>query len=130
MVSVGTWGEGPFENDVAQDWIPTLTLLPSFAECRDALAAFDASEWECTIAAAEVVASAVATPSPDLPDSVRRWLEATVERPDAADVALAVNAVAFIAMSEVRTLWPDASAWLASLAEIRARLESALPYRS
>lgn len=123
---MGAWGPGPFDNDTAQDWIPTLTSRPTFAECRDALAAFDAAEWEYMIAAVEVVASAVTAPGPHLPEEVRRWLETTVERPDAADVRVALDAIDFVLISGARELWPDPSHWLALMDELRARLESVL----
>src|SRR4051794_41896831 len=95
---MGAWEVGPFENDTALDWAADLRSGGAEA-VRVALSAaadgfLDAREGEEVVAAAEVVASALGEPAPNLPGDVTAWIAANGGQLSREGVALARGAVA------------------------------------
>ena len=133
---MGTWGTEVFANDDAMDWIAMLEDTDDIGVVERALGAVnDASGYleapDCSIAlaAAEVVATILKKPGPDVPSEVFEWIarvgrEIPSSLPD--DARRAIDRVA--SDSELLELWDEAGdpglgEWRATLTELRGRLE-------
>jgi hypothetical protein len=134
---MGSWGDGPFENDTAADWSAELDAAAPGERAeviRSALAGatangdyLDADLAQAAIAAAAVVAAQRPGGPPldpayapqlisdgivlELPDEIRELAVAALDRVGGAD-------------SELRELWDEAPAFSAQLASIREALTS------
>jgi hypothetical protein len=133
---MGSWGTEVFANDDAMDWIAELENTDDIGVVERALSAVnDASGYleapDCSVAlaAAEVVATILKRPGPDVPSEVFEWIarvgrEISPSLPD--DAQRAVERVA--SDSELLELWEEAGEpglgeWRATLAELSTRLE-------
>lgn len=133
---MGTWGTEVFANDDAMDWIAELEDTDDISVVERALEGvnganghLEAPECSVALAAAEVVATILKKPGPDVPSEVFEWI-ARVGRdmpPSLEDDALrALDRIS--AESELLDLWeetgePELGAWRATIAELRGRLE-------
>lgn len=133
---MGTWGTEVFANDDAMDWIAALEDTDDVSVVERALSAvndadgyLEAPECSVALAAAEVVATMLKRPGPDVPSEVFEWI-ARVGRempPSLPDTARrAIDRVS--ADSELLELWEEAGdpglgEWRATLGELRGRLE-------
>jgi hypothetical protein len=133
---MGTWGTEVFANDDAMDWIAELENTDDISVLERALEGvnganghLEAPECSVALAAAEVVATILKKPGPDVPSEVFEWI-ARVGRdmpPSLEDDALrALDRIS--AESELLDLWeeagePELGAWHATIAELRGRLE-------
>lgn len=131
---MGTWGQGPFENDLAADWVYELEDTGSAAVSR-ALSAtrdedsLDADTGAIALAAAEVVAASLGEPREDVPAGVRTWVadNASAIPRSAGDEAL--DAIRRIESSELAELWResgDHQQWLDHVADLERRLRVAV----
>lgn len=79
-VVAGVWGVGVFENDDAVEWALQCTQSPDVSPVADAIdkvllgTYIEAPEAAVALAAIEVVAAAVGSPSAELPDNLRVWV--------------------------------------------------------
>lgn len=133
---MGAWGIEIFANDDAMDWIAAFEetddlhmverALRAITDTRDYLEAPTCSE---ALAAAEVVATLLKRPGPDVPSEVFEWIARVgpavpPELPGTAQQAID----RILADSELRELWDeadpaDAAAWRAAVTDVRARLQ-------
>ena len=134
---MGAWGDGPFDNDDACDWLFELkdakdaSILERTLERARSAESCDAPEASSAIAAAEVVAALAGHPGPDLDEEVVSWLPGKALPPGL--VALAKATVERVRTnSELRELWAEVDedgeagtdAWSEGLLELEARLSS------
>lgn len=129
---MGAWGDGPFENDDAGDWVYDLekttdaSLLRSTLESGTGDDYLEAPDGANAIAAAEVVAAAMGRPAPSLPDEVTAWVAANAATvtPDVVDLARRAVDRVVADDSELRELWDEAGSdeWLRLTADLRSRL--------
>jgi hypothetical protein len=134
---MGSWGDGPFENDTAADWsaeLDSATPADRAEVIRSALVAaahnagyLDADLAQAAIAAAAVVAAQRPGGPPldptyapqliadgiviELPDEIRELAVAALDRVGSDD-------------SELRELWDEAPAFAAQLTSLREALAS------
>jgi hypothetical protein len=133
---MGTWGTEVFANDDAMGWIAELENTDDTGVLERALEGVNGANGylqapECSIAlaAAEVVATMLEKPGPDVPSEVFEWIARVGREMPASLAADARSAVDRIgADSELLELWeeagdPDLGAWRATLTELRDRLE-------
>ncbi|MFG0284356.1 MAG: DUF4259 domain-containing protein [Phycisphaerales bacterium JB039] len=143
---MGAWGVGPFENDLACDWVYGLEddarekgLLRKraapFARIDRTLGAALTATYELwsdaeeTLAAAEAVAAARGRPCPDLPEEFEPWLP--VAKAQGVPPGLVTRAIEAARKaretSELRSLWEKTSdnyiGWLATVDDLLARLQ-------
>jgi hypothetical protein len=133
---MGTWGTEIFANDDAMDWIAALeetddmdVVERALRTVNDADGYLEAPDCSVALAAAEVVATILKKPGPDVPSEVFEWIarvgrEIPPSLPD--DARRALDRVG--ADSELLELWEEAGdpglgAWRATLTELRGRLE-------
>jgi hypothetical protein len=133
---MGSWGTEVFANDDAMDWIAELENTDDIGVVERALSAvndasgyLEAPDCSLALAAAEVVATILKRPGPDVPSEVFEWIarvgrEISPSLPD--DAQRAVERVA--SDSELLELWEEAGEpglgeWRATLAELSTRLE-------
>lgn len=133
---MGTWGTEIFANDDAMDWIAALeetddigVVERALRTVNDADGYLEAPDCSVALAAAEVVATILKKPGPDVPSEVFEWIarvgrELPPSLPD--DARRAVDRVG--SDSELLELWgeagdPGLGAWRATLTELRGRLE-------
>lgn len=129
---MGAWGLGTFENDDALDWVYELEASTGSSVLNASLAAVDGADYleapeACAaLAAAEVVAALIGTPSQGLPEEVTGWLTANQQQPDAELIAMAHRAVSRIkSSSELQELWEETdeyAAWQHAMDELSLRL--------
>ncbi|MEL6870449.1 MAG: DUF4259 domain-containing protein [Pseudomonadota bacterium] len=129
---MGAWGLGTFENDDALDWVYELEASTGSGVLNASLAAVDGADYleapeACAaLAAAEVVAALIGTPSQDLPEEVTGWLAANQQQPDAELITMAHRAVSRIkSSSELQELWEETdeyAAWQHAMDELSLRL--------
>ena len=128
---MGAWEVGPFENDTALDWVADLrsggaeAVRVALSSAADGF--LDAREGEEVVAAAEVVASALGEPAPNLPDDVTAWIATNGGQLSREDVALARGAMARVVSeeSELRELWVDDAEdedWPKVMSDLQRRL--------
>ena len=146
---MGAWGTGPFMNDDALDWIEEFRIEgvsaidAVFTRVSEGAARgfIEAPEAEMTLAAAEIIAAAHGHPLPPQPGVAASETVAEVlnlhrddVRADAGLVDGALKALGQLvkdpATSELLLLWAEASeadnaAFLASIEDLRTRLEAA-----
>lgn len=132
---MGTWGTEIFANDDAMDWIAALeetddigVVERALRTVNDADGYLEAPDCSVALAAAEVVATILKKPGPDVPSEVFEWIarvgrELPPSLPD--DARRAVDRVG--SDSELLELWgeagdPGLGAWRATLTELRGRL--------
>jgi hypothetical protein len=134
---VGAWGEKPFENDSALDWLNDLRS-GGVATLRETLSTvatsskddyLDVDDGSFAIAAAEIVAASLGQGRDRLNGDARSWLDTNAGALVAADVALARRAVERVvgSNSELRGLWDEAgndSVWHADVRQLLVRLGS------
>ncbi len=135
---MGTWGNGPFENDGAAGFLGAFSASPAraLASALQAVAeapsgrAIDVDEGSAAWAASEVLALAYGRGKPiPLTDCVLSRVARL--QPDEEQRRLALDVLSRIAdptFSELASLWCDGQArsnFAASLADLRARLEAA-----
>lgn len=135
---MGSWASHSFGNDDAADWLLELQEQDDFAFVRGAIdevleadGYLDAPYASQALAAAEVVAAALGRPTPTAKSEkdLMSWVAQTGLRPEPTLVAASIRAIDRIVGedSELRELWQDSddlAAWLANIAELRARLGS------
>ena len=127
---MGAWGLRFDQNDDAADWLAEFADEPSWEAVDSALSAcsaeyVEAPECSMALAAAEVVAAGLGSPSSDLDEAVLEWAtgnsSGAAGRGQAAQVALA----RIRDDSELNELWQEADEyadWQASVNETLARL--------
>jgi len=133
---MGTWGTDVFANDAAMDWIDALEDADDIGVVEIALSAVNSSggyleATECCIAlaAAEVVATILKRPGPEVPSEVFEWIARVGRAMPASLPADARSAIDRVASgSELLELWEEAgdpglTEWRAALADVRGRLE-------
>lgn len=131
---MGAWGEGPFDNDGALDWLAGLGAAPDLTYVREALALAvgdpDAPEYlerddaAAAIAAAEIVAALQGYARFPLPDRAVSWLMDHCELPGGPLVPLAREAVTrVLTSSELQELWAESSTYDAWKAETEGLLK-------
>ena len=126
---MGAFGTSPFDDDGAMDWLAGFAERPTLLAVRRALAGFPRrTEGEVFLAAAEVLAALRGWPREDAPPDVVDWAEK--QRRKGADLQAALDEArrgwAALPGCELAALWaesPEQAAWLASVDELRARLE-------
>ena len=133
---MGTWGTEIFANDDAMDWIAALeetddigVVERALRTVNDADGYLEAPDCSVALAAAEVVATILKKPGPDVPSEVFEWIARVGrELPPSLqnDARRALDRVG--ADSELLELWEEAGdpglgAWRATLTELRGRLE-------
>jgi hypothetical protein len=129
---MGAWGELPFENDNALDWVWSLEAARDFSVLTAALDAAASQDeildvCEEAIAAAEVVAALRGHPLPELPDEVTQFVERHGEEQPSLDlVKLAATVVRRISeASDLRDRWEEAGSgehWLKTTDDLLKRL--------
>ena len=127
---MGAWGLRFDQNDDAADWLAEFADEPSWEAVDSVLSAcsaeyVEAPECSMALAAAEVVAAGLGSPSSDLDEAVLEWAtgnsSGAAGRRQAAQVALA----RIRDDSELNELWQEADEyadWQASVNETLARL--------
>ena len=127
---MGAWGLRFDQNDDAADWLAEFSDEPSWEAVDDALRAsnaeyVEAPECSMALAAAEVVAAGLGSPSSDLDEAVLEWAtgnsSGAAARRQPAQTALA----RIRDDSELNELWQEADEyadWQASVNETLARL--------
>jgi len=133
---VGTWGTEVFANDDAMDWIAALedtddisVVERALGTVNEATGYLEAPDCSIALAAAEVVATILKKPGPDVPSEVFEWIARVGrEMPPSLvdDSRRAIDRVA--SDSELLELWEEAGdpglgEWRATLTELRGRLE-------
>jgi len=112
---MGTWGNSPFDNDVALDWVGDLerigdtTFLRQSLEIKRLGGYFDSDDGCMALAAGEVVAALLGRPGSGLPYEVRTWVRANPDIDADSLVAPALRAIEEVLSSgsELRELWED-----------------------
>lgn len=133
---MGAWGEKPFENDAALDWLSELDG-GGVAPVRAALVAaatapleeyLDADEGTAALAAARLVSAALGERQSSLPPEASAWLDAHDGSVTTEDAALARKAVERVLgeESELRALWDEtgpSNEWRADTESLLSQLE-------
>jgi Domain of unknown function (DUF4259) len=132
---MAAWGPDAFSNDDALDWLIDFTEAPTMEMLRDTLELItlggndeEPDEPDCAeaIAAAEIVAALAGSPSADLPDDLKAWLESDHGLSAGGLKAKALAAVERIARaSELKDLWDESDLreqWQAQMANLARRL--------
>lgn len=128
---MGTWGPGPFSNDVAEDWEDALCAQDGFEPIADAFQAIltadgtnDADPCQQAVAAAEVLSALRGYPARDLSDELREWISARPDPDDPQMLASAKQAVQQILDdSELKELWEGDRKWIKKLHQLLERLD-------
>lgn len=117
---MGAWGDKPFENDAALDFlveleeggVDALRAALETAADTDPDDYLDVDEGSAAIAAAELVAAARDSNRASLPKDARAWVQANAKELGEEDQALAVRAVRRVLEggSELASLWGEGSA--------------------
>ena len=129
----GAWGTGTIENDDACDWVYELedkgvaAITDAFDAIKNSVSYKDALKCCNALAASEVVAAIYGNPAGTLTEEVETWIR------DHRDASVPVERTLGATRqtresSELRELWvetDDFNAWLASVDDLIARLESA-----
>ena len=130
---MGAWGEGPFENDSALDWLSAAAdsgraIEQAFDATHDA-DYLDVDDGSAAVAAAAVVAAAVDGDASSLPEKARVLAGNVV-----ADGKLRVRAVKALdrvlaPASELAELWDDGDdgGFRRHIEQLRARIDWASP---
>jgi Domain of unknown function (DUF4259) len=132
---MGTWGNGPFDDDSASDWVWELEEATDWGVVETALRGaaevgaddyLEAPDGQVAWAAAAVVA-AVDDPAISVPENVASWLGRYRESRPSEIRGLGVKAVQRVlgANSELGELWQEAgeeSTWRANVEKVAAAL--------
>lgn len=133
---MGAWGNGVFANDDAMDWIAGLEDTDDLDVVERALNAATGDDGyvespTCSeaLAAAEVVATLLRKPGPDVPSEVFEWIARVgpTVGPDLPGIAQqAIDRI--LTASELQELWDEAGGfeaeeWRSTLMELRGRLD-------
>lgn len=128
---MGAWGEKPFENDSALDWLGDLgevaDLRNKLSSVADAVDYLDVDDGSAAIAAAEIVAAAGDGELGRLATDASAWLGQHGKEIVDSDRALAVRAVERVlgSDSELAALWDEGDTdneWRRDVAGLVARL--------
>jgi hypothetical protein len=132
---VGSWGEKPFDNDDALDWLAGFEGegVDGLRELLSKVAAtpedqyMDVDDGNAAVAAAEIVAAALGDRRDHLPPADQRWLDANPGAIRTNDRTLARRAMERVLgpNSELPGLWDDdgqGDEWLAGMLGLMARL--------
>jgi hypothetical protein len=130
---MSAWDVGSFDNDDAEDWAEDFEESPSMSSIVESLERaitsryVEAPEGSIAIAAAEVIAAIVGSPSPGLPAGIAAWAAKQPRETGSAKLALARKAVTRVATSkgsELRELWEDSTPaeWQDAIADLEERL--------
>jgi hypothetical protein len=132
---VGSWGDKPFENDAALDWLAEIEqgrrgglrgILAAVAE-TPASSYLDVDDGSAAVAAAEIVAAVLAGGRDTLPLRARAWLATHRGAIVSGDLDLARRAVERVLApsSELAGLWDDYGhevEWHGEMRRLTARL--------
>lgn len=130
---MGAWGAGSFENDDALDWLAELAgrddwsvverALQEVVEATDYL---EAPLCSSAVAAAEVVAAGIGTPTSNLPDEISEFIQ-VAPRPDLELVKTAMLVIDRILNdSELLELWQESDkfeSWVQAARDLKRRLD-------
>lgn len=134
---MGTWSVDAFGNDDAADWAYELEEAEDLGPIEEAIAEvlavgdeyLEAPEATVALAAIEVLARLGGNPGEktSYTESVDKWVASTTLKPtiELVDKAQAAIARILAENSELNELWQDSEdheAWLASVADLRARV--------
>ncbi|MET3496425.1 DUF4259 domain-containing protein [Variovorax boronicumulans] len=131
--TAGAWGEGPFDNDDAMDWLSECAKPSGRTAITRAIEAalrpgyLDAEDGSIAVAAAQVIASADGK-GPKVPGPQATACFAKANEPEVRALApRARQALARVAdrkSSELAQLWAEGkpSGWDSRIGELRARL--------
>ena len=132
---MGAWGDKPFENDAAVDWLAELEEhgVAALRETLNAVAETDGADYldvddgSAAIAAAEIVAAGLRRRAAGTAEARRRLAAQLGFGDRSSDRELARRAVERVLapQSELRGLWDDAgseSGWHAAVGELLERL--------
>lgn len=128
---MGAWGEKPFENDSALDWLGEIDevedLRDTLASIADAEDYLDVDDGSAAIAAAEIVAAACDGKVNRLVEDARTWLGRHGKQLADSDRALAARAIKRVlgSDSELAELWDEHGTdneWRRDVAGLVARL--------
>jgi hypothetical protein len=130
---VGTWGEGPFDDDNAADWVWELQEAADWRVIESALRGaadvpssdyLEAPDGQIAWAAAAVVAAADDPSAVPLPDEASQWLAAHRDSRPTELRPLAVRALQRVmgSESELAELWQEAGddGWRANIQRLSA----------
>ncbi len=133
---MGTWGTGPFDDDMASDWVwelqeaddwgVVMTALRGAADV-DAEGYLEAPDGQIAWAAAAVVAAAD-EPAVTVPETVSGWLERHREGrpPEARPLASTALGRVLADQSELAELWQEAGdeeEWRGNVQRLSALLQ-------
>lgn len=135
---MGAWDTGVFDNDSALDWLDDIitsgsldTILIPLKQVvnreKKILSKYveEPLGSEC-LAAAEIIATSIGKPGPNIPLELCQWVEAESPQIDSRIVQLAATAVRMIlTASELRELWEESeeySEWLITVNDLEKRL--------
>jgi hypothetical protein len=132
---MGAWGEHNFQNDDALDWVYELESADDLSVVAKAIrevTEFDSAGYlespECSraLAAAEVLAALLDTPSNDLPPEAKQWVDRHHDESPDRYISSALAAIGRIKInSEMKELWDEtdyASSWYNVLDDLEGRL--------
>jgi hypothetical protein len=136
---MGTWGPGSFENDTAGEWLFRLEKSAGLGFVEKTLAAvnlgdeaeLEAPQAEKALAACEVLAALLGSPSDDLPPEAETWAEDNAADPSGELIERAIAVIdRILSNSELRQQWDDsedAEHWQERVDDLRGRLDENLP---
>lgn len=127
---MGAWGQGPFDNDSALDWLFELEEAADLEPVRRALELkhdADPVDAMAALAAAEVLAACMGRGRRDLPPEVRALVGSLRGRPTETDLRMARHAVGRVLVEDsgLAMLWDDleaGEAWREDVAGLALRL--------
>lgn len=138
---MGSWDVSSFGNDGARDWLGELIQAKGADRVfRSLMAAgklgpndyLQATESECAIAAAEIVAAGAGNPSANLPPAASGWVKERNFSAGAEIVDLALRVVERVSKnSELKELWDDTDSseeWYSIIKDLEKRLRESDVY--
>jgi len=135
---MGAWGAEIFENDAALDWTYDLEKSQGASLIAKALKGvakrgdkyLDSDECYCALVAAEVVAALENGASPNLPDTIKQWVDLHQAAREGSLVESALKAIQRIRTnSELKDLWDESkqkAEWHNALDNLEARLNQSI----
>jgi len=136
---MGSWGPGSFENDTAGEWLFRLEKTEGLAFVEKTLAAvnleskdeLETPQAEKALAACEVLAALLGSPSDDLPPEAETWAEDNAADPSGELIERAIAVIdRVLENSELRQQWEDSDDgenWQTAVDDLRGRLDENLP---
>ncbi|MHB1186974.1 DUF4259 domain-containing protein [Thiobacillus sp.] len=132
---MGAWGIGTFENDDAADWLDELQASEDSAVLQAALEKpengeeyLEAPEGIHILCAGEIIAALQGSPTADLPDEARDWVQEHKSLDVSSLIPIATRKIDQVLDdgSELHELWQeneaDYPAWRESVSALKARL--------